>query len=53
MIRNFYFEKNYFEIQTLNKGLDKKLITIFLDELDSPIDDACKEFENYCKEELS
>jgi len=42
------FENNYELIQTLNEGLDKELITIFLDELQSPIKCACQEFEEYC-----
>ena len=43
------FDNNYSMIQTINEGLDKELITIFLDELDSPIECACHEFEEYCE----
>ncbi len=42
------FDDNYAAIQTLNEGLDKDLIKIFLDELESPIQCACQEFEDYC-----
>ena len=42
------FDKNYMAIQTLNEGLDKELIKIFLDQLESPIECACQQFEEYC-----
>lgn len=43
------FDKNFEMIRTLNKGLEKQLVTIFLDELKSPIISACDECDIYCK----